>query len=282
MRLGRTSIRCSCCWRHCGSSGPRRWGSFAQIAVVALGAVPVFWLGRRHSGPNAWPVFSRSRISRTMGRDERRRCDSSGDVRDHVPALRGLVPRLRPARPVRDLRGPRDVDGRADGAADPRPRALVRLRAGEASRRLRHRARRSRLVVRRRLAGRRALPEWRKPVLRFLRRDRRLAAGRRPDARHRSRSRVRRAGRDPRHRLRDPARDPAPLSLPALAGARGGCAPAVIRQYTSDFRSMTDPRYHSVAVISRSSSQPRSWGSRGCRRRGGRSLPEECSRAASR
>ena len=35
--------------------------------------------------------------------------------------------------PVRVVRGARDVDGRADGTADRRPRALVRARSGEAS-----------------------------------------------------------------------------------------------------------------------------------------------------
>ena len=64
-----------------------------------------------------------------VGRDERGRRDPSGDVRDPaLPVLR-LVPRHRAARSVRRLRGARDVDRRADGAADRWPRDLVRARA---------------------------------------------------------------------------------------------------------------------------------------------------------
>ena len=46
-----TSIRSSLCSRRCGWSGRRRSTlALAQIVVVALGALPVFWLGRRHLG----------------------------------------------------------------------------------------------------------------------------------------------------------------------------------------------------------------------------------------
>ena len=45
----RMSIRSSRSSRRCGWCGPRRWRSASRrCVVVALGALPVFWLGRRH------------------------------------------------------------------------------------------------------------------------------------------------------------------------------------------------------------------------------------------
>ena len=48
---GRTSIRSSRCSHRCGSFGPLRSRSGSRrSSSVALGALPVFWLGRRHLG----------------------------------------------------------------------------------------------------------------------------------------------------------------------------------------------------------------------------------------
>ena len=48
--------------------------ALAQIAVVALGALPVFWLGRRHLGSERHGGPSRARVPGvSVGRDERRR-----------------------------------------------------------------------------------------------------------------------------------------------------------------------------------------------------------------
>ena len=80
--------------------------ALAQIAVVALGAVPVFWLARRHLDSErlagllalaylAYPWVATSAV---------------GAIHPVTFAITfllfcRLVPRLRPARPVRGLRG---------------------------------------------------------------------------------------------------------------------------------------------------------------------------------
>ena len=62
------STRSSCCSRPCGRSGRRHSRSrCAQIAVVALGALPVFWLADGGSTANASPGSSRSPTSPTRG-----------------------------------------------------------------------------------------------------------------------------------------------------------------------------------------------------------------------
>ena len=79
--------------------------AFAQIAVVSLGALPVFWLGRRHLGDDRVAGLPRSRLSRlSVGRDECLRSDPSRDVRDPAVPLLHLVPGHRSPRPVRRLR----------------------------------------------------------------------------------------------------------------------------------------------------------------------------------
>ena len=104
--------------------------ALAQIVVVSLGALPVFWLGRRHLGSEraaallalgylAYPWVVTSAAS------------AIHPVTFAVPFalyLR-LVSRYEPAHTVRALRATRDVDGRAHGAPDPRPRRLVRAGA---------------------------------------------------------------------------------------------------------------------------------------------------------
>ena len=101
--------------------------------VVALGALPVFWLGRRHLGSERGCRAARDRLPRVpVDGHERGRRDPSGDVRDPALPLLHLVPRHRAARAVRVFARARDVDGRADGAPDRRPRHLVRPRARQA------------------------------------------------------------------------------------------------------------------------------------------------------
>ena len=217
------------------ASGPRRWRSRSRRSPWwRSGRFPSSGSDGGISASERLAGASRARISRLpVGRDERRRCDSSGDVRDHVPALRGLVPRLRQARSVRDLRGARDVDGRADGAADRRPRALVRVRAGEASTP-------ASLIA---LAG----LAWSfvavYVVVGHYRRGGSLyygfydQIGGSPQGVVRTLFTdpgrgARRAVRGPRHRLRHLARVPAPLPLRALAGARRSRASAATREHT--------------------------------------------------
>ena len=124
------SIRSSRSSRRCGSCGPRRWRSrFAQVVVVALGALPVFWLGRRHLdseaaaallaiGYLAYPWTATSAAA------------SIHPVTFAIPLFLFCIWFLDTERLglVHGLRAARDVDGRAHGAADRGPRHLVRLR----------------------------------------------------------------------------------------------------------------------------------------------------------
>ena len=51
--------------------------AFAQIVVVSLGALPVFWLGRRHLGSESAAGSARTRVSRVpVDGDERGRARS--------------------------------------------------------------------------------------------------------------------------------------------------------------------------------------------------------------
>ena len=105
--------------------------ALAQIVVVALGALPLFWLGRRHLGSErlagvlaiaylAYPWVATSAVG------------AIHPVTFAITFLLFAVWFLDSDRivAVRDLRGSDDVDGRAHGPADPRPRPLVRPRAG--------------------------------------------------------------------------------------------------------------------------------------------------------
>ena len=88
----------------------------AQIVAVSSGALPVFWLARRHLGVGAARGPPRARLPRVpVARGHGRRVDPPGHVRDPAPSLLHLVPRLGRLGPVRDLRRARDVDRRADG-----------------------------------------------------------------------------------------------------------------------------------------------------------------------
>ena len=75
-----------------------------QVVAVSLGALPVYWLARRHLSRSAWPRSSPSDTSHIRGR-----LDGGGrvpprDAGDPLPPALRLVSRLRSARPVRDLR----------------------------------------------------------------------------------------------------------------------------------------------------------------------------------
>ena len=84
-----------------------------QVGAVALGALPVFWLGRRHLARRA-AAPGRAGVPRLpLDRMDRGQRVPSGDARDPRSALRRLVPRLGPAPAVRCLRSPRHDDGRA-------------------------------------------------------------------------------------------------------------------------------------------------------------------------
>ena len=225
--------------------------ALAQVAVVSLGALPVFWLGRRHLGSERGGRTPRARLPRvSVDCDERRGVDPSGHVRDPALPLLRLVPRLRPTRPVRGLRCARDVDGRADGAPDRRARSLVRARARKTVGWRGHRALWRGLDLRRRL----------------LRRPGVFAARSACSSGSTTASAARR-------RVSSACSSPIPLTLlgalveshdivyvvwlglPLLGlfvlspGLAAVALPQLLANGLSDFRSMTDPRYHSVAAV---------------------------------
>ena len=76
-----------------------------QIVAVALGALPVLWLGRRHLGSERDAACLRSHTSPIPGFHGWRWTASTLDSHDSAPALRHLVPRLRPAAALRLVRG---------------------------------------------------------------------------------------------------------------------------------------------------------------------------------
>ena len=87
-------------------------------------------------------------------------------------------------------------------------------------------------------------------LLRLLRPDRRLARWSRPHALHGSRRGARRSRRGARHRVPRSGSvfrsSSSSCSLPGLPRSR---FPQLLANGLSDFRSMTDPRYHSVAAV---------------------------------
>ena len=230
----RTSIRSSFCSRRSGWSGRRRSRSCSPRSPSCwLGALPVFWLGRRHLGSETRCGTPRARLPRVpLGRDERCRRDPSRDVRDPVPPILRLVPRYGRLRAVRALRGPRDVHGRAHGAASRGPRASGTRSLGSVSPvprsrwpALRGRSSPSTSSSRVRGRGQR--------LLRVLRPRRRIATGRGAHALHAIRARSCGASSRTRRRLPRLARPPAALPLRPLAGVGRGGAPAIARQYGS-------------------------------------------------
>ena len=106
------------------------------------------------------------------------------------------------------------------------------------------------LDVRRHLRRRAALRRARQPLLRLLRRRRRFAGGCRPEALHGSRRRC--SARSSR-RTTSPTSSGSALPLLFLFLLSPGLAavalPQLLANGLSDFRSMTDPRYHSVAAV---------------------------------
>ncbi len=101
-----TSTRSSPCWPRCGSSLPSPLTlAGVQIVACALGALPVFWLARRHLGVGEARGVARARVPRVpMARLERAQRDAPRDARHPTLPLRDLVPRRRPARPLRRVR----------------------------------------------------------------------------------------------------------------------------------------------------------------------------------
>ena len=156
-----------------------------QAIAIALGALPVFWLARKHLEQRARGTRLRARVpalpgdavARALGVPPRR-------ARVPVAAVRVLVPRRGPPRSVRDLRGARVHDEGGGRPGRRRARPLVRPRAKTARRgdRDRDRGGRGRGGRARR---RRALQRRRRPVRRTVRRGRRLADRDPEDARHR-------------------------------------------------------------------------------------------------
>ena len=76
-----------------------------QAIALALGALPVYWLGRKHLGSRARRARLRARVPRLSGDDvARAERVPSRRARDARAALRVLVPRRGPARAVRGVR----------------------------------------------------------------------------------------------------------------------------------------------------------------------------------
>ncbi len=97
-----------------------------QIVACALGALPVFWLARRHLSSEKAAALHGRRVSRVpMACLDGPRCLPPGHARDPRLPLRDLVPRHGAALGLRSLCGLGLGDGRADGAAPRCPWALV-------------------------------------------------------------------------------------------------------------------------------------------------------------
>ena len=247
-----TQTRFSCCSRRCGSLWPSPLSlAFAQIAVVSLGALPVFWLGPAPSrdervagllalGYLAYPWVATSAVAAihpvTFAITLFLFCIWFLDTDRLVPfaVCAGL------AMSTGELMGLPDPRARGSGSRSRAdvgwPEPLIAL-AGFAWTFV------AVYVI---------VPHFRRRgqhLLRLLRPRRRLAAGRPPDAVLGSRRGARRALRGPRRRLPRLARAPAALPVRALAGARAVALPQLLANGLSDFRSMTDPRYHSVAAV---------------------------------
>jgi hypothetical protein len=159
----------------------------AQVVIVALGALPVFWLGRRHLGSETAAGSSRSRTSLSVDGDERRSLDPSGDVRDPVLPLSASGS----STPIGSFRSPcsrRSRCPRASSWGSRSPRSASGTRSQEARRwRVRRspasawRGPRLRSPSSSRLLGRR------QRLLRVLRRGGWVAGRCRQEALHRSR-----------------------------------------------------------------------------------------------
>ena len=267
VRLGdRTSIRSSRCSRPLWMVVPSPLTLVAvQIVAVALGALPVFWLGRRHLGSERDGGAARARVPRVpVDRWTRGRRVPPGDARD--PALLFCVWFLDygPARAVRGLRGARAGDGRAHGARDRGARRLVRALAAKVAGRRRRRRHRARLA--RRGRGRRRPP---RSCRSGVRRRGRAASTERGRRRHRvawvRRRGLRAAGFTDRvgGPLRGHARratsytsrcSAAPLLAEHSRSARRACGRRPCRScfavnLLAGFPATTDPRAHYIAGI---------------------------------
>ena len=104
-----TSTRSWRCSRRSGSSFRlRSCSSPCRSLAVALGALPVYWLARRHARIGAGRRAARAHVSRvSVDRVERARRLPSRHAGDSAAPLLRLVPRHRPPAAVRGVCGPR-------------------------------------------------------------------------------------------------------------------------------------------------------------------------------
>ncbi len=196
--------------------------SSRRPSAIAVGAIPLFLLARRHLASEraacclavAYLLYPATQLARG-------RRLPSGCARDAAPPRRDPLPRPGPRASLRGLRRARLHDEGAHRAGRGGARGVVRARAGPAARRRGDRDERAGRGGGRHAAGRAALRARRWLAVRRAVRSRGRDAGRdREDALHRSRDHRRCPRRGTRSAVPRGAASTAPLRLPALARAR--------------------------------------------------------------